>query len=93
LVLHVALALVNAGDPGHHIIEWYQRSRPSDASMSYSPRENPQKGGISIEAIAKYATVLGQDVWINVPIGASTACMPVPQGDSCWSGNSSSYVS
>ena len=32
-------------------------------------------------------------MWINIPISASTGCMPIPQGDSCWTTDSSSYVS
>ncbi|NJR60769.1 MAG: hypothetical protein HC769_19265 [Cyanobacteria bacterium CRU_2_1] len=59
------------GDPGHHIIEWNERSLPSDASQQGFTGFREGKKGLAWEYLILLANTLNKDVWINIPVSAS----------------------
>jgi len=79
--------------PAYGIIEWEQRTDGASASWHYNGKGSAHSPALPWEIIPKFAHLTEKDVWINIPVSASSGCMPLPEGDSCWASNTSSYVS
>ena len=79
------------GDAGHHIIDWSQRSLPTDASWRFSPRGSAQKSAVPWEVAVHFANYFRKDIWINVPVSASSGCLPYG-GKGCWGNSKGTYV-
>lgn len=56
------------GDPGNNALNWSDRHVPTDATqLTYG-----KKYGVAWEYVAELANVSGKDIWINIPIAATT---------------------
>lgn len=77
------------GDMGHHIIEWEQRSLPSDSTQSEWPELRSGKHGWAWEYVLLLANEVNKDIWVNIPISAS-GCLPYP--DTNCEKNQSTYI-
>jgi hypothetical protein len=59
------------GDPGHHLINWADRSLPSDAYQGMGTTVRAGATGVSWEYVILLANETNKDVWINIPVSAT----------------------
>jgi hypothetical protein len=59
------------GDPGHHLINWADRSLPTDAFQGMGTAVRAGATGVSWEYVIALANRLNKDIWINIPVGAT----------------------
>lgn len=59
------------GDPGHHLINWADRSLPSDARQGMGTSFRAGAQGKAWEYVILLANAVNRDVWINIPISAT----------------------
>ncbi|MBC8160297.1 MAG: fibronectin type III domain-containing protein [Roseiflexaceae bacterium] len=56
------------GDPGNNALNWADRHVPTDATQGAFGK----KYGVAWEYVAELANVTGKDIWINIPIAATS---------------------
>lgn len=59
------------GDPGHHLINWADRSLPSDAYQGMGTAVRAGATGVSWEYVILLANEANKDIWINIPVSAT----------------------
>jgi len=59
------------GDTGHHLINWADRSLPTDAYQGMGTAVRAGATGVSWEYVILLANEANKDVWINIPVSAT----------------------
>jgi fibronectin type 3 domain-containing protein len=77
------------GDTGHHLIQWADRSLPTDAFQGVGTSIRPGAEGMSWEYIILLANATNKDIWINIPISATGGSDPL---DPTYDTSTDSYI-